>query len=48
MTLGQLIEKTRDGLPPLPGFGEKSQTEVQELLTGLGYPIPEKTRGKAK
>jgi DNA-directed RNA polymerase subunit alpha len=48
MTLGQLIEKTRDGLPPLPGFGDKSQVEVQELLTGLGYPIPEKTKGKAK
>ncbi len=47
MTLGQLIEKTREGLPPLPGFGEKSQTEVQELLTGLGYPIPDKIR-KAK
>ena len=48
MTLGQLIEKTRDGLPPLPGFGDKSQVEVQELLTGLGYPIPEKTKGKSK
>jgi DNA-directed RNA polymerase subunit alpha len=48
MTLGQLIEKTRDGLPPLPGFGDKSQVEVQELLTGLGYPRPEKTKGKAK
>jgi DNA-directed RNA polymerase subunit alpha len=48
MTLGQLIEKTRDGLPPLPGFGDKSQVEVQELLTGLGYPIPDRTKGKAK
>ena len=48
MTLGQLIEKTRDGLPPLPGFGDKSQVEVQELLTGLGYPIPEKSKGKSK
>lgn len=48
MTLGQLIEKTREGLPPLPGFGEKSQVEVEELLTGLGYPIPEKTKGKSK
>ena len=48
MTLGQLIEKTRDGLPPLPGFGDKSQVEVQDLLTGLGYPIPEKTKGKSK
>lgn len=48
MTLGQLIEKTRDGLPPLPGFGDKSQVEVQELLTRLGYPIPEKSKGKLK
>jgi len=48
MTLGQLIEKTRDGLPPLPGFGDKSQVEVQELLTGLGYPIPDRTKGKSK
>lgn len=48
MTLGQLIEKTRDGLPPLPGFGDKSQVEVQDLLTGLGYPIPEKSKGKSK
>lgn len=48
MTLGQLIERTRDGLPPLPGFGDKSQVEVQELLSGLGYPIPEKTKGKSK
>jgi len=48
MTLGQLIEKTREGLPPLPGFGEKSQVEVQELLSSLGYPIPDKTKGKTK
>ena len=48
MTLGQLIEKTREGLPPLPGFGDKSKVEVEELLTGLGYAIPEKTKGKAK
>lgn len=48
MTLGQLIEKTRDGLPPLPGFGDKSQVEVQELLTSMGYPIPEKSKGKSK
>ncbi len=48
MTLGQLVEKTRDGLPPLPGFGDKSQVEVTELLSNLGYPIPEKTKGKTK
>ncbi len=48
MTLGQLIEKTREGLPPLPGFGDKSQVEVVELLNSLGYPIPDKTKGKSK
>ncbi len=48
MTLGQLIERTRDGLPPLPGFGDKSQVEVQDLLSSLGYPIPDKTKGKSK
>ena len=37
LTLGQLVEKSREGLPPLPGFGAKSQSEVQELLTRLGF-----------
>jgi DNA-directed RNA polymerase subunit alpha len=35
LTLGQLIEKSRDGLPPLPGLGEKSRAEVEELLAEL-------------
>jgi len=35
-------------LPPLPGFGEKSQVEVQDLLTSLGFAIPDKTKGKTK
>jgi len=48
MTLGQLVERTREGLPPLPGFGDKSQVEVEELLSNLGYPIPEKEKGKSK
>ncbi len=48
MTLGQLVERTREGLPPLPGFGDKSQVEVTELLSNLGYPIPEKEKGKSK
>ena len=42
-TLGQLLEKGRDGLPPLIGFGKKSQTEVEELMTKLGFPVPKKT-----
>lgn len=38
--LGQLIEKSREGLPPLPGLGAKSRAEVEELLVKLGSPIP--------
>ncbi len=37
-TLGQLMEKSREGLPPLPGLGTKSRTEVEELITKLGSP----------
>lgn len=38
LTLGQLIEKGRDGLPPLPGLGAKSRAEVEELMARLGTP----------
>ncbi len=48
LTLGQLLEKSREGLPPLPGFGAKSQGEVEEVLAGLGFPVGPKTRGKTK
>jgi len=41
-TLGQLLEKGREGLPPLPGLGVKSRAEVEELMTKLGSPVPEK------
>jgi DNA-directed RNA polymerase subunit alpha len=41
-TLGQLIEKSREGLSPLPGLGAKSRDEVEKLLAKLGSPIPEK------
>jgi DNA-directed RNA polymerase subunit alpha len=41
-TLGQLLEKGRDGLPPLPGLGAKSRAEVEELMARLGAPSPEK------
>jgi len=45
--LGQLLEKSREGLPPLPGFGAKSRAEVEELIAKLGYPITsKKKRGK--
>jgi DNA-directed RNA polymerase subunit alpha len=39
-TLGQLIEKSREGLPPLPGLGAKSRTEVEEM----GSPVSEKKK----
>jgi len=43
-TLGQLIEKSREGLPPLPGLGAKSRAEVEELLENMGAPVSEKTK----
>jgi DNA-directed RNA polymerase subunit alpha len=43
-TLGQLIEKSRDGLPPLPGLGAKSRDEVEELMVKLGFPVPNKKK----
>jgi len=46
--LGQLIEKSRDGLPPLPGLGSKSRDEVEELVTKLGFPITSKRKGRKK
>ena len=46
-TLGQLLEKSREGLPPLPGLGAKSRNEVAEVLARLGFPLAtdSKTRG---
>ena len=41
-TLGQLVEKGREGLPPLPGLGAKSRAEVEELMEKLGSPVPGK------
>jgi len=41
-TLGQLLEKGRDGLPPLPGLGAKSRAEVEELMAKLGSPALKK------
>jgi len=38
-TLGQLVEKSREGLPPLPGLGVKSRAEVEELMAKLGTPV---------
>lgn len=39
LNLGQLVEKNREGLPPLPGFGKKSREELEELMTKLGFSI---------
>ncbi len=41
-TLGQLLEKGKEGLPPLPGLGAKSRAEVEELMAKLGSPVREK------
>jgi len=43
-TLGQLMEKGREGLPPLPGLGAKSRAEVEELMARLGSPVAEKKK----
>jgi len=44
LTLGQLIEKSEEGLPPLPGLGTKSRAEVEELMAKLGSPVPMKKK----
>jgi DNA-directed RNA polymerase subunit alpha len=41
-TLGQLMEKGKEGLPPLPGLGAKSRAEVEELMARMGSSSPEK------
>lgn len=38
-TLGQLLEKSKEGLPPLPGLGAKSKSEVADLMAKLGFPL---------
>lgn len=37
LNLGQLVEKYREGLLSLPGFGKKSRKEVEELMSKLGF-----------
>lgn len=41
-TLGQLIEKSEEGLPPLPGLGVKSRAEVEEVMEKVGAPVSKK------
>jgi DNA-directed RNA polymerase subunit alpha len=43
-TLGQLIDKSREGLPPLPGLGAKSRAEVEELMEKVGSPVSQKEK----
>ncbi|MBN2187442.1 MAG: DNA-directed RNA polymerase subunit alpha [Dehalococcoidia bacterium] len=38
-TLGQLLERSKGGLPPLPGLGAKSRSDVEEVLANLGFPL---------
>jgi DNA-directed RNA polymerase subunit alpha len=38
-TLGGLIQKTKEDLLELEGFGEKGLVEVEELLTGFGLAL---------
>jgi len=48
LVLQQLIDKTGEGLPSLPGLGAKSQREVTELLEKLGFPVVEKSRKRRR
>jgi DNA-directed RNA polymerase subunit alpha len=43
-TVGQLMEKSREGLPPLPGLGAKSRAEVEEVMARLASPVVEKEK----
>ncbi|MDO8472282.1 MAG: DNA-directed RNA polymerase subunit alpha [Dehalococcoidia bacterium] len=38
-TVGELLERSQDGLPNLPNFGEKSREEVLQALEGKGIHI---------
>ncbi len=45
LNLGQLVEGGREGLPPLPGLGQKSRKELEELMAKLDFPIIFKLKG---
>jgi DNA-directed RNA polymerase subunit alpha len=38
-TLGQLLERSREGLLVLPGLGAKSKSEVEDLIAKLGFAV---------
>lgn len=46
--IGQLIDISKDGLPPLPGLGAKSRDEVEAVLADLGFTVPVNTKKKEK
>ena len=39
-TLGELLERSKEGLPQLAGLGAKSRQEVETLIATLGFSIP--------
>ncbi|MBI2859534.1 MAG: DNA-directed RNA polymerase subunit alpha [Chloroflexi bacterium] len=39
-TVGELLERSQDGLPNLPNFGQKSREEVLRALESMGVHIP--------
>jgi len=41
-TVGQLVERTRGGVPVLPGLGAKSRDEVEDALEKVGFPVENK------
>jgi DNA-directed RNA polymerase subunit alpha len=47
-TLGQLLEKTTEGLSSLAGFGAKSHEEVETALKGLNLPFVPDLKKQAK
>jgi len=45
-TLGELLERSAQGLPCLSGFGAKSQREVIEILESFGLSVIPQTKAK--
>ena len=39
-TLGELLERNKEGLPRLAGLGAKSRQEVEALIATLGFSVP--------
>ncbi|MEW6033750.1 MAG: DNA-directed RNA polymerase subunit alpha [Chloroflexota bacterium] len=39
-TVGELLERSQDGLPALPNFGQKSREEVLKALQDMGIILP--------